>query len=331
MGFQIHLVNDVDAVPVAQAVEKALVGVVAGADGVDVVPLHGHNIQLGFLLGDTASPGGGELVAVHPPEEDAPAVEQHQAVLDLEPAQAHRFPYCLRQYAVPVEHFNHQFVQAGLFRAPEPGAVHRQNCLLHCREGDFSACNLPLSVVQTARGIALAYGLHENADLAGGEIIAEGRGNLHIPDMHRRKGVQVYLPEDAGEAEKVLILHPTGVGVLEHLGGQLVFSGNQIVRQLKLRGSESVLPIACVMPVAPYCKAALRPLEGDENPHPREALRQGEVLHIASHRVEFLGYLSRLYILAAVPGILGIHILGTAVSLELNVGGHRDGIPAPAV
>ena len=179
--------------------------------------------------------------------------------------------------------------------------------------------------------MAPAQGLHGNADLAGGEIVPEGRGDLQIPDVDFRNGVQEHVPENAGETEEVLILHPAGVGVLKHLGRQLVLPGDQVVRQLELRRGEAVLAVARVMAVAPHRQAALRTLEGDEDPLPRQTLRQGEVPDVTSHRVEPLRDLPGLHILQAVPGVLGVHVLGAAVALHLHMGRHGDDVPAPAV
>ncbi len=238
-------------------------------------------------------------MAVGPVEADAFAVEQHQAAPDLEAAQAHLLRHRLHPYAVPVKHLDGQAIQAGGLRAPQPGIVHGQDGLSLRRERNVGTCNLPLSVVQAAYGMARAHRLHGNAHLAGGEIIAERRGDLQVPDMHFRDGIQIYLTEEAGEPEEILVLHPAGVGVPEHLGGQLVLAGDQIVRQLELRRCEPVLAIAHIASVAPHGQTAFRPLEGDIDPLSRQTLRQGKVFHVAAHRIELFRDLPRLYIFAA--------------------------------
>ena len=87
MALQVGLVHDIDAVLVAQVVPRRLVGVVAGADGVDVVPFKG--VYGGGHVVDIDGPAGvrAPLVAVDPVEDQPPAVEEHQAVLQLEPAE----------------------------------------------------------------------------------------------------------------------------------------------------------------------------------------------------------------------------------------------------
>ena len=49
VGLHVVLVHDVDPVTVAELVQSALIGIVRGADGVDVVALHGEDIQKQFL------------------------------------------------------------------------------------------------------------------------------------------------------------------------------------------------------------------------------------------------------------------------------------------
>ena len=264
-------------------------------------------------------------------EADALAVEQHQAVPDLEPAHTHLLPDGLRQRAGGVEDLDGQIVQKGLLRAPEPGGVHRQDRLPLRRKGNTGGRDLPLPIGEAQGRMALAQGLQRHPDLAGGKVIAQGCGDFHVPHVDRRYGVQEHLPEDAGEAEEVLVLHPAGVGVLEDLGGQLVLPGDQIVRQLELRGGEAVLAVARVVAVAPHGQTALRPLEGDEDAHPRHPLRQGEILYIACNRVKFLRRLPQLDVLAAIPGVLDVGVLGASVAVELGMGGDGELVPAPAV
>ena len=74
VAFEVRLVDHVDAVPVTQVVPQALVGVVAGAHGVDVVLFeHGHG-GVHIVGADGAAPVGVPLVAVDAVEHDALAV-----------------------------------------------------------------------------------------------------------------------------------------------------------------------------------------------------------------------------------------------------------------
>ena len=55
VGFHICLINHVQTVPVAQAVESCSIRIMARADRIDVIPLHENDILLGKLIRDTSS------------------------------------------------------------------------------------------------------------------------------------------------------------------------------------------------------------------------------------------------------------------------------------
>ena len=327
VGLKVHLVDDIQPVSVAQAVEGGLVGVVAGADGVDVAALHGDHIPLHLILCETAAPGGGELVAVHPVEDDPLPVEQHQPVTDLEPAEAHRFGDGLRGNPVLIPDGDLQAVEMRLLRAPQLRPLHRQGDVL--QPGILG--HQPLPVVEAAEAGGGPLGPGADMEHTPGEAVVQLRGELQVPDVGGWNGKQVHLPEQAGEAEEVLVLAPAGAGPLEHLDRQLVLPRRQVGGQVELRGGEAVLPVAHILAVAPHRQAALRPLEADIDGPPPPGLRQGEILDIAAHRVVPGGDLSRPQVLPAVPGVLDVDVLGRAVTLHLDVGGDGDGGPAPAV
>ena len=149
---------------------------------------------------------------------------------------------------------------------------------------------------------------------------------MHIRDQH-----QIYIPEDSGKAEKVLILTPASRSEPKDTDSQLIFSIFEIGSQIKLRGCEAVFPVADVNTVQPKCKTAFHTIKADVH---RVIFHVGwkcKIPHIARYRVELLRDLSRLYILHAVPGILRIYILWMSISLHLDMSRNPDIRPAPAV
>ena len=74
MGLHVGLVDEVQAVTVAEGIEGGVVGVVAGADGVDVVALHGDDVALELRAVRYAPGAGVEVVAVDAFKDDALAV-----------------------------------------------------------------------------------------------------------------------------------------------------------------------------------------------------------------------------------------------------------------
>ena len=102
VAFEVRLVDHVDTVPVTQVVPQALVGVVAGAHGVDVVLFeHGHS-GVHVVGADGAAPVGVPLVAVDAVEHDTFPVQAHDAVYHLKAAEADVVGHDLLQNAVGI-------------------------------------------------------------------------------------------------------------------------------------------------------------------------------------------------------------------------------------
>src|SRR5699024_6534193 len=87
VAFQIGFVDHVDAVAVTQVVPQALVGIVAGAHGVDVVAAENIHGGVHILGTDGTAFFGVPLVAVYAVEHHPLPVQAHDAVLHLEPAE----------------------------------------------------------------------------------------------------------------------------------------------------------------------------------------------------------------------------------------------------
>ena len=116
--FKIGFVDQVDAVFVAQVVPVFLVGVVRGADGVDVVPLAERDVVDHVLPGDGAAALRVEFVAVGALEDHALAVELHDAVFDAEATEADALRCGFNDRAIMADHHNLQFVQCRALGAP---------------------------------------------------------------------------------------------------------------------------------------------------------------------------------------------------------------------
>ena len=65
VGLHIILCNHVESVDVAELIQPDIVRIMAGTDGIDIVPLHGHDIGECLLHAHRTSGQGTEFVAVH--------------------------------------------------------------------------------------------------------------------------------------------------------------------------------------------------------------------------------------------------------------------------
>ena len=83
MGFQVGFVPDVQAEFVADIVEARVIGVVAGAYGVEVVALHHQGIFQHIFVGHSFAVFLVVIVAVGPFDVNHLAVDQQFAVFDF--------------------------------------------------------------------------------------------------------------------------------------------------------------------------------------------------------------------------------------------------------
>ena len=87
MGFHIGFVNQVKAVNVAKAIQGGIVRVMAGADGVDVILLHGNDVKEQLLRLGNPPCGGTKFMAVSALKDNALPIQAHQPVFHLELAE----------------------------------------------------------------------------------------------------------------------------------------------------------------------------------------------------------------------------------------------------
>jgi hypothetical protein len=104
VALDVGFVDHVHPELVAQVVEDGVIGVVARADGGDVVRPHGLQIGAHVVYGDGLAPVGVVVVAVDTEDPDRPAVDEQLPIDDLDPAQADSLCRGLGQAAVGVEH-----------------------------------------------------------------------------------------------------------------------------------------------------------------------------------------------------------------------------------
>ena len=348
--FQIALVDHVQTQSVAQVINPGIVRIVAGADRVDVVLFHGHQILPKLRLVWHTARARAEFMTVYALEHNALPVQLHQAVRNLKAAEAHLYGNHLLEPSLPVAHLQHQLVQIRLLRTPQQRLFHRQHQPGLFLQGSAQLCRRPgvryLSLISPKSLVkpvnsAFLKQFHLYLSLCRGrqlqhqrrliQRIVQQRLHLHISDMYNGYGIEIHIPENTGKTEEILILAPAAGAPFEHLCCQLVFPLLQIGSQIELRGGKAVLTVPHIAAVTPQSKSAFHPLERDIHRLPLPFFGHLKIFHIACHRIKALGNLSRKRLFSSVPGILYIGILGRVVSLHLNMCRNADIRPAPAV
>ena len=339
MGFEIGLIDQVDAVLVAQIVPTFLVRIVRGADGVDVVTLAENHIIDHVLLGDGTAALGVELVTVRALEHDALAVKGHDAVFDAEATEADLLNGGFDDVAGLVDDVDFKFVQRWAFGAPRLEALQGTACErgIGVGVGRGLPYHVAFGILQRGRdGSGIGGVAHGQCGVKrGGAGLGVPIGfELHVLDMNVGLRRQFDGAEQSVQTPEVLVFKPGCAGILVAGDRYDVLSVMQQVGDIKLVGSESVLAVTCEQAVDPYVDCGCHSMEDDGDASSgllgvRKTLGHNELLAVERHVIVFRNIrLQR--ILVAVPRILDIHVLVLQQACHLqmarNLGAAERGI-----
>ena len=350
VGLQIGLPDDIQAVFIAEGQEIGVVGVVAGAHGVDVVGLQVLYIPQHLFPADGAAGAAAPLVAVDTLEHDTLAVQKHLAFFQLKLTQADFQSGALHESTL-VQQGNFCFVQVRLLGAPQGGMLHRKgegdilHVLFHVRVGlalaehhtavvfgRFAHLSRLLLAIKHHRDGARAADLAIKGDSGTGKV--RGKILLHkdILEVNFRLCEQLHRAEQAAHAPEILILQPAAGGETVHLYRQGIFAGVDGGGHVKFSGSEGILGVADVNVIAPDGGSAVRAVQAQIAACP--AFRQGETALVFPDGVIILRNLTGVQLFMAVPRVLGVDVMGRAVglagllqALHLDEAGHGQGVP----
>ncbi len=323
--FEVHLVDDHHPVLVRQLVEEGVIGVVAGADGVDTRTLEYLQVSLGLLAGHHSSLQT-KFVPVDTKKHNPLAVQTEDAILDGEPSKTHRLRDDLGLGAVAALRAHNQLVEVRVFRAPQPG-VGDTDAKMSIRVLSQRA---HASEINRRRSVALELQL--DGDLGGvvASVCADNiRGDVEVLHVHRRTPEKDNIAEETGEAEEVLVFQPGDAAPFEDLRGQAVLPIDECRRDIEFGGGEGIGRVPDIGAIQPEGDRAFCPANVDRDPFARgEWLIESESGDVRRDRVELCRRLTGLDLLVAVPGVLGVDVLRAIVAVELDVSGNRDGVPS---
>lgn len=223
MCLHVALVDDPQAVGVAQVEERGVGRIVAGADGVDVVALHEFDVGDGELAGHDPSGIRVELMAVDAPEDDTAAVDLELAVLDGDGAEADAYGDA---FGVGVDL---ALVQPGFLGAPRR----------HVRDlgrppgGQIGDAQLGDGDPDAAVGV-------ETQRAARGEMVVIGVDG-EVPYPAGGAGEQGDVTEDAGQPPHVLVFQVAAGGPLVDAYGEQIAARSQQRADIELRGQPAAL------------------------------------------------------------------------------------------
>ena len=171
MRLDVGLVDDQQAVFVAEFVPAVVVRIVAGADGVEVELLHRLDVEAHILLGHGERVLRADVVTVHAAHDEALAVQEDGPVADFDLAESDRHILDFQRLAGIIHEVQEEFVEIRGIRGPLFGSGHMHG---NDRRAAFRPltehAGLPAEAFRTAFGDKLAVciqqtSLHANAGI----------------------------------------------------------------------------------------------------------------------------------------------------------------------
>ncbi len=336
VGLEVGLVDEVEAVPVAEVVPLGIVGIVGRPHRVDVVLLHQLDVVDHQVPGQMVPGVGVVLVTVDALDEDGAPVHEQPPVTDLHLAEADVRRDHLDDVAARVLEGQQQAVEVGRLGRPVPRCAHRDredDSALPARHDleDLLAgrCGrLAIGVgqldCQRPRGAGLGRVAHERLDAQHSVLVCgvQVGMRLEVPHVLRTAAPQDHVPEDAAQAEHVLVLEERAVAPAIDLRGQGVRARLQEARDVELDRKAAVLAVPDLVPVDPDVEGRIDTAELQVYPPAAPACRNLEGRAIRAHRVLLTRDARRLQV--DVEGIADVRVDRYVEAFDLPVGGDTD-------
>ena len=314
VAFQIRFVDHIQAVFIAQRKQPGIIGIMAGADGVDVVPFHQQNVPQHFVHRGVIAQGGMGVMAVYALDFHGLPVHQEHALPDLHPLKAQQLALAL------TGNFAQQLVQAGRFRAPGMHLLYFSgnggHAVLHRL---LAGENLPAVFQQRKAHAIHALGLGGEGIFAVPQVFGKAGADGDVVNALFTEGKQHRVPKNAAEPPHILVLQVGAVRPLQHDDAQTVFPRRYDGRNIKFRGQMGTLGKADKLPVHIGVIAGAYALQTQHRAAARKGGGQGKgpVVYadggIIGHKGRIIG-----------NGESHVRILRSAVALQLPNAGHVD-------
>jgi len=343
VALDVGLADHVEAVLVAERIPLGGVGIVAGADGVDVVLLHQADVLHHALARHDLAQIGVPLVAVDAADEHTPAVDTEMAVADFDGAEADFRWDDFAHLTGRIARREEQRVERRRLGGPELRRGDRMGKRhgLRGAGSEFRAADRRVGKhrrpgrVEQRRGERERDGLvgvifQLSGDLDGGIAVSgiERRAHGEVAHARRLGRPEIDVAEDAAQAPEILILQIGAVAPAKHLDREQVVAGLQVRRQAKRRRRAAVLAEAELLAVDPQIEERVDAIEGDEDLSPGPLGRDGERAPVGRDGIIVLGRQRGPRIR---PGIGDVGVDRDAVALHLDIGRYGDGLPGGVV
>ena len=324
---------DIQSVLVAQVVPTRVVGIMAGADGIDVETLHYlYVLNHAFHAHNIASVGV-KFVSVNSFYQHWLAIDQQLTTLNLDVAETNHLFHHIQSLAAALQS-DEQRVQIGSLRRPRLSTFHRQRSF--SRRSVHAVCggNLPsvsvekLHVERRTLGRCGGYVVGQaTSGVAFGQVLRY----LHVRKMAHRTCVEVNFACNTGETPEVLVLQIGAVAPSHHLHGNLIATRLEVFGYVKLGCHLAVFAVTNVFAVDPKHEVARcgAYMETDFIAFP--TLRKVETAAIGTHIVVGFADERRIALEGSRPCVARIPVCPVAVAVYFQQSWHGKIHPLPVI
>ena len=236
VAFDVGFVHNVEPIAVAEGVPIGVVGIVRGADGVEVVGLEGADVLLHGGLVDDVAVYRMVLVAVDALDEDGLSVDFDQAFFDADVAEADLQAGGFKEVGVTVLEGDGEVVQRGGFGRPRgdrrqavapgaPGGVPWGNFYGQGRSADFfAASGKGADEAAAERRLSAEDHIHGHGYIARSEIVLQTGVHCDVGEVGCGTGVEPDFAFDARQPPEILAFEEAAIAPPVDFQGEGVFS-----------------------------------------------------------------------------------------------------------
>ena len=327
--LDVGLVDDIDAVAVAELVPLRVVGIVRRAHGVDVELLHDADILQHPLAAHDVPRQRVDLVAVDALDEHGLSVDEQLSAADLRRAEADRAGHGLGGLAAVADR-DFERIEVGRLGRPLGGVLHgehvRRTAPLRpqLRRGDLAAGGIPEREREAPHG---GRTLQLDAQRSIGVCLVQRRGDVHVAQVGPVARRERHAPRDARVAPEVLILEVGAVRPAENLQRDEVPARPDELRDVEVGRELAVLAVADEAAVDPDVDVRRRRADREEQPLAGPVGGHLERAAVGADVVLGLGHVGRVVGIVAAPCVAHVDVDRVAVAVEFPHARHGHAAP----
>ena len=346
MTLLVRLVHHVDAVAVTQFVKIGTVGVVAGAQEIDVRLLHQPHVQFISRIVHPSASARMMVVAVHTTQFHTLPVNLQHFAHNLHFLHAQMIVEMFCHTPLSIRQFHTEGVEVRLFCRPQlrlfhvKGQPHLRG--VASRKALGSTCQfLPIHLQHSLHILHPFLSAVAKADVGThlSTLVVIGRNGSHpiVGNVNQWAHPQLHLTEDAAESPHVLAFQITAVTPAIHLHSKSVLAFAQMAGHIKFGWRHGVLAISHLLAIHPYIECGMYTAKMKDEVLGKHLFRYLNGCHIRTHGIAVVIGIPIFCRLTgdvravAVKGVAHVDVDGFAVTLHLPVAWHGDVIPCTHV